>query len=125
MRIFIALCAFLFSLSAVVQKDTVKAQVYSWKNLKPVKEETRERRQVLEGSTTAFENLEIHTTTLEPGKAPHPPHVHADEEELIIVKEAKLVGRKNRKRPAVAIFMSASMKLSDRKFSSKQRRTVS
>lgn len=79
-----------FSIAAIGQTDTVKAQVYSWKNLKPVKEETRERRQILEGSTFALQNLEIHTTTLEPGQSPHPPHVHAAEEELIIIKEGKL-----------------------------------
>jgi (S)-ureidoglycine aminohydrolase len=87
--LFAALMVFL-SFSAMAQKDSVKSQVYSWKNTKPIKEETRERRQILEGSTTHLQNLEIHATTLEPGKSPHPPHVHADEEELIIVKEGKL-----------------------------------
>ena len=32
----------------------------------------------------------LHTTTLEPGKAPHPPHVHDDQEELIIVKDGQV-----------------------------------
>jgi (S)-ureidoglycine aminohydrolase len=87
--VFILLALFL-STSAIAQKDSVRSMVYSWQNLKPVKEETRVRRQVLDGSTTHLQNLEIHATTLEPGQAPHPPHVHADEEELIIVKEGKL-----------------------------------
>ena len=34
--------------------------------------------------------FEVHTSTLEPGKAPHPPHVHNDFEELIIVKEGQV-----------------------------------
>jgi (S)-ureidoglycine aminohydrolase len=32
----------------------------------------------------------VHTSTLEPGKAPHPPHVHDDQEELMIVKEGQV-----------------------------------
>ena len=68
----------------------VQSQVYNWKDLKVEKLETNERRQVLEGSTTDLESLEIHTSTLEPGKAPHPPHTHDDVEELVIVKEGKL-----------------------------------
>lgn len=80
----------LFSIAAFTQSDSVKSIVYSWKNLKPVQEESRERRQIVEGYTTHLQKLAIHATTLEPGKSPHPPHVHADEEELIIVKEGKL-----------------------------------
>lgn len=90
MRLSITSLAIFISFTAIAQTDSVKSTVYSWKNLKPVKEETRERRQVLEGYTTHLQNLEIHTTTLEPGQSPHPPHVHADAEELIIVKEGKL-----------------------------------
>jgi (S)-ureidoglycine aminohydrolase len=52
--------------------------------------ETRERRQVLDGSTADLDRLEIHTSTLEPGKSPHASHTHADEEELIIIREGKL-----------------------------------
>jgi uncharacterized cupin superfamily protein len=54
------------------------------------KEDTRIRRQVLEGKTLALDYFEVHTSTLEPGKAPHPPHVHADQEELMIVKEGQV-----------------------------------
>src|SRR5688572_33475932 len=90
MKLFITSLAIFICFTATAQTDSVKSTVYSWKNLKPVKEETRERRQVLEGYTTHLQNLEIHTTTLEPGQSPHSPHVHADAEELIIVKEGKL-----------------------------------
>jgi (S)-ureidoglycine aminohydrolase len=64
--------------------------VYYWNKLEPVKEDTRVRRQVLEGKTFALDNFEIHASTLESGKAPHPPHTHADQEELMIVKEGKV-----------------------------------
>jgi (S)-ureidoglycine aminohydrolase len=90
MKILLVLSGIVFSISAFAQTDSIKSWVYSWKNLKPVQEETRERRQVVDGSTFSLQNLEVHTTTLQPGKAPHPPHVHTDSEELIIVKEGKL-----------------------------------
>lgn len=90
MKLLMLLSALLFAYTTMAQADSVKSTVYAWKNLKVVKEETRERRQVLDGSTFALQNLEIHTTTLQPGQAPHPPHVHADSEELIIVKDGKL-----------------------------------
>ena len=64
--------------------------MYHWNKLEPIKEDTRVRRQVLEGKTFALEYFEIHASTLEPGKAPHPPHTHADQEELMIVKEGQV-----------------------------------
>lgn len=67
--------------------DSLLSRVYYWNKLQPVKEDTRVRRQVLEGKTFALDHFEIHASTLEPGQAPHPPHTHADEEELMIIKE--------------------------------------
>lgn len=66
--------------------EPIKSDVYSWKNLSPEKKETSERRQILEGVSAAFSNLEIHATTIKPGQAAHPSHKHA-EEEMLIVKE--------------------------------------
>jgi len=67
----------------------VKSDVYTWKNLPLEKRETSERRQILEGSGPVMSNLEIHATTIEPGKSAHPSHKHA-EEELLLVKEGTL-----------------------------------
>lgn len=79
------------AVTAIAQKnDSILSGVYYWNKLEPVKEDTRVRRQVLEGKTFALEYFEIHASTLEPGKAPHPPHTHADQEELIIVKEGQV-----------------------------------
>src|SRR5678810_20395 len=64
--------------TAIAQKnDSILSGVYYWNKLEPIKEDTRVRRQVLEGKTFALEYFEIHASTLEPGKAPHPPHTHA------------------------------------------------
>ena len=79
------------AVAAIAQKnDSILSGVYYWNKLEPLKEDTRVRRQVLEGKTFALEYFEIHASTLEPGKAPHPPHVHADQEELMIVKEGQV-----------------------------------
>jgi (S)-ureidoglycine aminohydrolase len=88
MKVTLALLINLFTCSLLAQKtDSLFSGVYHWDSLQPIKEDTRIRRQVLEGKTFALSYFEIHTSTLEPGKAPHPPHVHADQEELMIVKE--------------------------------------
>src|SRR5678810_1361333 len=79
------------ALTSVGQKnDSLLSGVYHWKTLEPIKEDTRVRRQVLDGKTFALENFEIHASTLEPGKAPHPPHTHADQEELMIIKDGQV-----------------------------------
>jgi len=75
----------------VAQKtDSLPPHVYNWESLTVIKEDSRLRRSVMEGSTTSLSYFEVHTSTIEPGKAPHPPHTHADQEELIIIKEGSL-----------------------------------
>jgi (S)-ureidoglycine aminohydrolase len=89
MRLLIAFVA-MSVWTASAQVSPVVSQVYRWNDLKIEKTETRERRQILDGSTSDMERLEIHTSTVAPGKSPHSSHTHADEEELIIVKEGSL-----------------------------------
>jgi (S)-ureidoglycine aminohydrolase len=71
-------------------KDTLLSNAYHWNELKPVKKESSVTRQILEGKTFALNHFEVHATTLEPGKAPHPPHTHKDQDELVIVKEGQV-----------------------------------
>jgi (S)-ureidoglycine aminohydrolase len=71
-------------------KDTLLSNAYHWNALKPVKKESSVTRQILEGKTFALNHFEVHATTLEPGKAPHPPHTHKDQDELVIVKEGQV-----------------------------------
>src|SRR4030095_11576141 len=88
MKIVLPILTLLVSCSLFAQKtDSLAPKVYYWNKLEAKKEDTRIRRQVLEGSTTSLAYFEVHTSTLEPGKAPHPPHTHDDQEELMIVKE--------------------------------------
>lgn len=72
------------------QQQVVESRVYNWSDLEPVKDESRIRRQVLRGTTGTLASLEVHASTLEPALMPHAPHTHADEEELIIIREGNL-----------------------------------
>lgn len=88
MRPLLIISLIIAACSAFAQKtDSLEPKVYSWNKLEVVKEDTRVRKQILEGGTTSLFNLEVHASILEPGKAPHPPHTHTDQEELMIVKE--------------------------------------
>lgn len=88
------ICFFLsivYTSSLFAQKnDSLMSNIYYWNKLEQKKEDTRIRRQVLEGKTFALNYFEIHTSTIDPGRAPHPPHVHDDFEELIIIKEGQV-----------------------------------
>ena len=86
------LCVFLHSANVLLAQktDSLRPAVHEFAKLQTIKEENRLRRQVLEGSTTSLSHFEVHVSTIDPGKAAHPPHVHADEEELVIVKEGQL-----------------------------------
>ncbi len=70
--------------------DSLPPRVHRWDSLVTTVEDSRVRKQVLEGSTTSLSHFECHVTSIQPGKAPHAPHTHADEEELIMVKEGKI-----------------------------------
>ncbi len=90
MKKLLLLLAVIHSLASMAQTDSLPPRVYDWDSLTPVKEESRIRSQVMEGSTTALAYFEVHSSAIEPGKAPHPPHVHADMEELMIIKEGQV-----------------------------------
>ncbi len=73
-----------------LSQDTLPARVYNLAKLPVIKDSSRTRVQVMDGSTSVLANIEVHLTTLAPGKAAHPPHTHANQEELIIVKSGLL-----------------------------------
>jgi quercetin dioxygenase-like cupin family protein len=61
--------------------------------------------------TATLDELEMHVTVLPPGKAPHPPHTHP-EEELLIIKEGTLEamqsGKTRRLGPGAVIFQASN-----------------
>jgi quercetin dioxygenase-like cupin family protein len=63
--------------------------------------------------TATLDQLEVHETTLNPGKSPHPPHKHPNEEMLVIrhgTVEALVNGEWKRVGPGSVVF-NASNKL--------------
>ncbi len=63
--------------------------MFDWTQLKAVPTANGERRAIVDRPTATMNRFESHVTTLDPGKAPHAPHKHADEE-IVIVKEGTM-----------------------------------
>jgi XRE family transcriptional regulator, regulator of sulfur utilization len=94
----------------VAQKQVQKSRVYPWDaGTKP--NEWGAVRQVMRAPTPTLDELEIHISTLEPGKSPHAPHQH-QHEELLIIKDGTLEtfqsGAKRRVGPGGIIFQASN-----------------
>jgi quercetin dioxygenase-like cupin family protein len=68
-------------------------------------------RRFFQNPTATLDELEMHVTHLPPGKAPHAPHTHP-EEELVIIKEGTLeamqAGKIRRVGPGGVIFQASN-----------------
>lgn len=89
-KLFVLVVVCALNLCHAQSGDTLLSKVYRWGELEQKKEKDRVRRPILLGHTFVLSHFEIHASTLKPGKAPHPPHQHADQEELIIVREGQV-----------------------------------
>jgi uncharacterized cupin superfamily protein len=58
--------------------------VFHWADMKAEPTEAGEVRRVFRQATGTLDELECHVTTLQPNRASHAPHTHANEEVLII-----------------------------------------
>jgi XRE family transcriptional regulator, regulator of sulfur utilization len=68
-------------------------------------------RQFFTARTATVERLEVHETTLNPGKSPHPPHRHPNEEMILIEKgtvEALVNGEWKEVGPGSVIFFASN-----------------
>ncbi|MDE3187534.1 MAG: cupin domain-containing protein [Acidobacteriota bacterium] len=65
-------------------KTTMGSEVFDWNSIPEKTTSYGKVRSFFNSPTATLENLELHVTTLNPGKAPHPPHRHPNEEMLII-----------------------------------------
>lgn len=75
--------------------EKLNTHVYNWDQLSAQKTKTGEKRQIFEGNTNVLSYFEVHATTLDPGSKPHGGKVPSDLEELIIVKEGKVLNSMN------------------------------
>jgi len=87
---------------------------FDWNSIPVKTTEVGSVRQVVSEPTATLENLEVHITTLNPGKAPHPPHRHPNEEMVIVRQgtlEAYLNGEWKRVGPPGSVIFFASNQL--------------
>ncbi len=63
--------------------------VFNWSDFKTTTNEFGSQRAIVRGPTPTLDELEMHFTTLLPGKNSHDPHRHFNEE-LVIMKEGEL-----------------------------------
>ncbi len=101
-------CAF----ARVDQKPAILGwAVYDWNSIPVVKTDVGESRQFFRAPTATLDQLEVHATTLEPGKQSHPPHRHANEEVIIVDQgtvEAFGAGKWTRVGPGSVIFNASN-----------------
>ena len=87
--------------------------VFDWNAMTSKPTETGSVLSVCKARTATLDELEIHVTTLDPGKAPHPPHRHPNEE-LVIVRQGTVEAFENGKWTRVgpgSVIFSASNQL--------------
>jgi quercetin dioxygenase-like cupin family protein len=66
---------------------------------------------IFRSPTATLDELEMHVTHLPPGKEPHPPHQHVDEEIMIVKEgtvEALVAGKQRRLGPGSVIFQASN-----------------
>jgi quercetin dioxygenase-like cupin family protein len=95
----------------VAQKQVQKSTVYEWSTAGTKPNDWGRVRQVMRTPTPTLDELEIHISTLDPGKSPHAPHQH-QHEELLIIKEGTLEtfqsGATRRVGPGGIIFQASN-----------------
>jgi uncharacterized cupin superfamily protein len=95
----------------IAQQRVQKSTVYAWSSADTKPNEWGAVRQVMRTPTPTLEELEIHISTLNPGKSPHAPHQH-QHEELLILKEGTLEtfqsGATRRVGPGGIIFQASN-----------------
>ena len=92
-------------------ESVMGSSVFDWNALEPKPTAAGSMRQVCNAPTATLENLEIHVTTLDPGKSPHPPHRHPNEELVILQRgtlEALENGEWKRIGPGSVIFSASN-----------------
>jgi quercetin dioxygenase-like cupin family protein len=84
---------------------------FDWNAIPAKPTEVGSVRSFFKARTATLEELEVHVTTLDPGKQPHPPHRHPNEE-MVIVKqgtvEVLVNGEWKRVGPGSVIFNASN-----------------
>src|SRR5215475_10450879 len=112
----VAMVVLVATLGARAAVDEAKAMigpsVYDWTKIPARKTEVGEVRSFFRGPTKTLQELELHVTSLDPGKASHPPHKHPNEEMIIVREgtvEALVDGEWKRVGPGSVIFNASNV----------------
>jgi len=112
--LFIALVAIAGTAGAFAlanQTPVMGSAVFNWNDIQAKPTEVGSVRSFFKARTATLDELEIHVTTLEPGKTSHPPHQHPNEE-LIIIKQGTVEtlsnGEWKRAGPGSVIFNASN-----------------
>lgn len=87
------------------------SSVYEWNSVPAKPTDVGSVRSFFKVRTATLEQLEVHVTTLNPGKSPHPPHRHPNEEMIIVRQgtvEALVNGEWKRVGPGSVIFFASN-----------------
>jgi quercetin dioxygenase-like cupin family protein len=85
--------------------------VFDWSAIAEQPNANGSLRSFCNSPTATLDELEIHATTLDPGKSPHPPHRHANEELIILWKgtlEVSQSGEQKRIGPGSVAFNASN-----------------
>ena len=109
--ILVSVAALSSVITLVAQNHIQKSTVYDWTTDGTKPNDWGAVRQVMRTPTPTLAELEIHISTLQPGKSPHAPHQH-QHEELLIIKDGTLEtfqsGAKRRVGPGGIIFQASN-----------------
>jgi quercetin dioxygenase-like cupin family protein len=87
------------------------SKVFDWDAIPSKQTDAGSVRSLVNAPTVTLQQLEIHVTTLDPGKMSHPPHKHPNEE-LIVIKQGTVEtlsnGRWERAGPGSVIFNASN-----------------
>jgi quercetin dioxygenase-like cupin family protein len=96
---------------AADQLPFLGSAVFDWNSVKDNPNNSGSVRSFFKMRTATLDQLELHVTTLDPGKSPHPPHRHPNEEMIIIRQgtvEALINGDWKRVGPGSVIFFASN-----------------
>ncbi|HEY2468994.1 MAG TPA: cupin domain-containing protein [Terracidiphilus sp.] len=93
------------------QLPLLGSAAFDWNAIAAKPTESGSVRSFFTERTATVERLEVHETTLNPGKSPHPPHRHPNEEMILMEKgtvEALVNGEWKRVGPGSVIFFASN-----------------
>jgi quercetin dioxygenase-like cupin family protein len=107
----IAVAGTVGAFALVGQAPVMGSSVFDWDSIPAKPTEVGSVRSFFKTRTATLDELEIHVTTLLPGKASHPPHRHPNEELIIVMQgmvETLSNGEWKRVGPGSVIFNASN-----------------